>query len=55
MLNYFFVLLQTLNNHAQLPLKNAAGQPKLRTFLCVRYAQCRTKTSSILAAPGVGR
>ena len=55
MLNYFFVLLQTLNKHAQLPLKNAAGQSKLRAFLCIRSAQCRTKTRSILSSPGVGR
>ncbi|AKH69319.1 hypothetical protein IMCC21906_01642 [Spongiibacter sp. IMCC21906] len=37
----------THNKYAQLPLKSAAGQPKLRAFLCIRCAQCRTKTRSI--------
>jgi|GEM_PF-6833362 len=43
------------NKYAQLPLKSAAGQPKLRAFLYIRSAQRRTKTRSILAAPDVGR
>jgi hypothetical protein len=36
------------------PLKSAAGQPKLRTFLCNRCAHFCTKTRSTLPAPGVG-